>query len=68
MEPATLRARIEQLYRTACREDSAHGALSWFARQLHVEPRTVTRWVQGEREPSGPAVAALELLEDRYGL
>lgn len=67
-DPDLLRSRIEAVYQTACREESPYGALSWFARQAHVDPRTVARWVQGDRDPTGPAVAVLELLEERYGL
>lgn len=32
------------------------------ARQLNVDPRTIRAWALGERDVSGPAIAALELM------
>lgn len=67
-EPDVLRVRIERLYKVQTLEDDADGALAWFARRARVLPKTVSRWCRGEREPSGPAVALLEHLEDRAGI
>ena len=35
---------------------------SALARRLLVDSRTVRRWISGEREIPGPAIAAIELL------
>lgn len=62
----TIQRRIEALYRAANRSETAHGAGTWMARQLGVDPNTVYRWIKGEREPGGPTLRAIELLEERY--
>lgn len=67
-DPAQIRRRIEEVYVTLQDEDSTHGALAWFARRAHVAPRTVTRWVKGDRDPVGPAIGLLEALEREAGI
>lgn len=64
MNTDLLRRRIEEAYRSHNPDaSSAHGALAWFAREARVHPVSVSRWVGGERTPSGPALAVLRLLE-----
>ena len=62
-DPDLLRTRIEEVYIARTGASSGHGALSWFARQAKVDRVTVSRWVAGERDPVGPALALLECLE-----
>jgi hypothetical protein len=65
MEPDVLRARVEAAYMGNCRVDDARGAVSWFAEQCNVETNTAHRWMSGDRNPSGPVLAVLRLLEER---
>lgn len=67
-DPQALRQRIEAVYMAIGRRDNAHGALSWFARQAHVEPKTVSRWVNGRTDVAGPAIGLLEALEREAGI
>lgn len=67
-DPDLFRQRIEAVYMEITRRDSPHGALKWFADQAHVSPTSVSRWVNGDREPSGPVVGLLEALEREAGL
>lgn len=62
-DPDVLRRRIEEVYRQHTGASSGHGALTWFAEQANVQRETVSRWVAGEREPVGPALALLDCLE-----
>ena len=67
-DAAEFKQRIEQVYRAHTGSVSAHGAQSWFAAQVGVDPVTVYRWVSGRRKPGGPTIAvlgALELLAER---
>lgn len=63
--PQRLRQRIEAAYMGNARVDEPRGAVAWFAGQCNVDDRTVQRWLAGDREPSGPAMAVLSLLEER---
>ena len=36
---------------------------SQFARMLHVSPKTLQNWEQKRRQPNGPAVALLKVVE-----
>ena len=38
------------------------GGLQALASALHSDPRTVTRWAAGDREPRGPALALIRAL------
>jgi len=40
-------------------------ARRWFAARLHVSERAVERWCDGSRQFKGPALACLEMLEER---
>lgn len=65
--PDALRQRIEAIYIETTRQPSPRGALAWFARQAHVHETTVSRWVTGDREPSGPVIGLLECMEREAG-
>ena len=55
MTPDELRAALTRLGLTQ----------SGAARLLHVEPRTVRRWIAGDRDIPGPAVVLLRLWLER---
>jgi hypothetical protein len=59
-----LKDRIICVYRAHVPDaQTDHGALSWFARQAHVKPWSVTRWLTGRRRFRGAALSLLERLE-----
>src|SRR5690606_39446601 len=67
--------RIERLYRAhpdgAAAEEHGERRVRgqvWFARRAGVDPRTVRRWVRGERRPPGPVLALLAVMEREAGV
>lgn len=45
VDPDALREKLEQGYMAITGSERPGGALTWWARQLGVEPNTVWRWV-----------------------
>lgn len=63
---AALKKRIERVYRAQTGSRNNRGAVLWFAGLARVNPYSVKRWISGERQFRGAALALLETLETQY--
>jgi len=64
VNPLKFRARLEVLFMAVTGSDSPIGTLTWFAKSIGTDPRTVRRWCDGTYPPPDMVLILLPYMEE----